>query len=183
MITRRRFLTAAGAAAGLVLMPSGYRGASGAGRLRSLPHPLYREPIADPTSIPRFVQPLAVPDELGMRIDATAGGIVSLSMAETTQDVLGLGMPTAVFGYGPAGRPVSWPGPTIVARRDHPLEVRWLNRLPTHHLLPVDPTLHWAFSHNGHSIATAGVPAVPHLHGGHIDDTYDGGPEQWFTAS
>src|SRR5437899_2393861 len=70
MITRRRFLAAAGATAGLVLMPSGYRGASAARRLRSMPHPLYREPIADPTSIPRFVQPLAVPDELGMRIDA-----------------------------------------------------------------------------------------------------------------
>jgi spore coat protein A len=157
--------------------------ASSAGRLRSVRHPLYREPIADPTAIPKFIQPLAVPEELGMRIDATAGGILSMAMAETVQDVLGLGIGTPVWGYGLAGGPVTWPGPTVVASRDRPLQVRWVNRLPNRHLAPVDGTLHWAFSHNGHSIRTAGVPAVPHLHGGHVDAAYDGGPEQWFTAA
>ncbi len=184
-MNRRRFLASLGtAAAGLWLMPSGLRmaGAS-AGRLRSLPHPLYREPIADPTAIPKFVQPLAVPGELGMRIDATAGGALSMAMAETVQDVLGLGIGTPVWGYGLAGHPVTWPGPTVVARRGRPLQVRWINQLPNRHLAPVDHTLHWAYSHNGHSIQTAGVPAVPHLHGGHVDAAYDGGPEQWFTAA
>jgi len=186
MTTRRRFLASLGTtAAGLLLMPprQWIAVASSAGRLRSLPHPLYREPIADPTSIPRFVQPLAVPGELGMRIDATAGGLLSMTMAETVQDVLGLGIGTPVWGYGLAGRPVTWPGPTVVAGRDRPLQVRWVNRLPNRHLAPVDGTLHWAFSHNGHSIRTAGVPTVPHLHGGHVDAAYDGGPEQWFTAT
>ena len=64
MTTRRRFLASLGTtAAGLLLMPprQWIAVASSAGRLRSLPHPLYREPIADPTAIPRFVQPLAVP--------------------------------------------------------------------------------------------------------------------------
>ncbi|MDQ1503186.1 MAG: spore coat protein manganese oxidase, partial [Actinomycetota bacterium] len=184
--TRRRFLASLGTtAAGLLLVPSRQwlAVASSAGRLRAIPHPLFREPIADPTAIPRFVQPLAVPGELGTRIDATAGGVLSMTMAETVQDVLGLGIGTPVWGYGLAGRPVTWPGPTVMAARDRPLQVRWVNRLPKRHLAPVDGTLHWAFSHNGHSIRTAGVPAVPHLHGGHVDPAYDGGPEQWFTAA
>ena len=185
-MTRRRFLASLGTtAAGLLLMPSTplIAGAASAGRLRSVPHPLYREPIADPTAIPKFVQPLAVPQELGMRIDATGGDDLTMTMAETTQDVLGVGIGTPVWGYGLAGRPVSWPGPTVVARRDRPLQVRWVNRLPNRHIGPVDRTLHWAYSHNGHSLQTAGVPAVPHLHGGHLDAAYDGGPEQWFTAN
>jgi spore coat protein A, manganese oxidase len=186
MMTRRRFLTSLGTtAAGLLLAPSGLRiaSASSAGRLRPMRHPLYREPIADPTSIPKFVQPLAVPGELGMRIDATAGGVLSMTMAETVQDVLGLGIGTPVWGYGLAGRSVTWPGPTVVARRDRPLQVQWVNQLPERHLAPVDHTLHSAYSHNGHALQAAGVPAVPHLHGGHVDAASDGGPEQWFTAT
>jgi spore coat protein A len=125
---------------------------------------------------------LAVPADLGLRVDATAGGAYPIVMGEAVQDVLGIGLPTPVWGYGRAGTNVSYPGPTLVARRDHPVEVRWDNRLPAGHLAPVDTTLHWAFSHNGRSIAEAGVPAVAHLHGGHVDAAFDGGPEQWFTA-
>ncbi|MDQ1505952.1 MAG: spore coat protein manganese oxidase [Actinomycetota bacterium] len=184
MINRRRFLGSLGAAGAAVLLtpylPAG-RAARGE-RLRAVPHPLYREPIADPNAIPRFVQPLAVPAERGLRVNATAGGAYPFVMGETVQDVLGVGLPTAVWGYGRAGTDVSYPGPTVVARRDHPIELRWANHLPKRHLLPVDTTLHWAFGHNGLSIAEAGVPAVAHLHGGHVDAAFDGGPEQWFTA-
>ncbi|MDQ3946857.1 MAG: multicopper oxidase domain-containing protein [Actinomycetota bacterium] len=183
-VSRRRFLGGVGATAlGLLWVPSGARvGVSSARRLRAIPHPQYREPIADPTAIPRFVQPLAVPAELGTRLDLTAGGSVSIEMAETTADVLGVGLATPMWGYGPVGRDPTSPGPTIVAHRDRPVEVRWANRLPTRHLAPVDTTLHWAYSHQQHSIAEAGVPAVVHLHGGHVDAAFDGGPEQWFTA-
>lgn len=169
--TRRRFLASLGAAgAGLLLGPSLPAGrAAGAGHLPARRDPLYREPIADPDAIPRFVQPLAVPADLGLRVDATPGGAYPIVMGEAVQDVLGVGLPTPVWGYGPPGANVSYPGPTLVARRDHPIEVRWDNRLPAGHLAPVDTTLHWAFSHNGRSIAEAGVPAVAHLHGGHVD--------------
>jgi spore coat protein A len=172
-------------AAGLMLVPPRRWAtlASSAGRLRPMRHPFYREPIADPTAIPKFVQPLAVPGELGTRIDATTGGALSVTMAETEQDVLGVGIATPVWGYGVAGHPVTWPGPTVVARRDRPLQVRWVNRLPPRHLAPVDHTLHSAYSHRGHSPDAAGVPAVPHLHGGHVDADSDGGPEAWFTAT
>jgi spore coat protein A len=71
----------------------------------------------------------------------------------------------------------------VVARRDRPLQVKWVNRLPQHHLAPVDHSLHGAYSHHGHSLESAGVPAVPHLHGGHVNADSDGGPEAWFTAT
>jgi spore coat protein A, manganese oxidase len=182
--TRRQFLGSLGAAGAAVLVTPYLRvGRAGRGdRLPALRHPLYRQPIADPNAIPRFVQPLAVPADRGLRIDATAGGAYPVVMGTTSQDVLGVGLPTPVWGYGRAGTDVSYPGPTIVARRDHPIEVRWANHLPERHLAPVDTTLHWAYSHNGRSIAEAGVPAVAHLHGGHVDAAFDGGPEQWFTA-
>ncbi|HEY0398238.1 MAG TPA: twin-arginine translocation signal domain-containing protein, partial [Acidimicrobiia bacterium] len=76
MINRRRFLGSLGAAgAAAVLTPYLPVGRAARGdRLRAVPHPLYREPLADPNAIPRFVQPLAVPAERGLRVDATAGG-------------------------------------------------------------------------------------------------------------
>jgi len=184
MRSRRQFLAALGAAgAGLFLAPSVRSGwAFGAAQLRAVRHPLYREPIADPESIPRFVQPVLVPAQDGLRVDATAGGSYPMAMGETVQDVLGVGIGTAVWGYGQAASSVSFPGPTIVARQDRPVEVRWRNGLPTRTLGPVDPSVHWAFAHNGLSIDETGVPAVVHLHGGHVDPAFDGGPEQWFTA-
>ncbi|HEY4410709.1 MAG TPA: multicopper oxidase [Acidimicrobiia bacterium] len=125
---------------------------------------------------------MAVPAELGLRIDLTGGGAYPITMGETVQDVLGVGLPTPVWGYGPSASALSYPGPTLISRRGRPAEVGWTNRLPDRHLLPVDTTVHWAFSHDGRSIADAGVPAVAHLHGGHVAADSDGGPEQWFTA-
>src|SRR5207237_10666137 len=111
-MTRRRFLAAAGmTAAGMVLIPSRQWAAvaSSAGRLRSMRHPFYREPIADPPAIPQFAQPPAAPGELGVRIDATAGGALALTMAEAVQDVIGVGLGTPVWGYGLSGGPVACP--------------------------------------------------------------------------
>jgi len=182
--SRRRFLGSLGTAAAAALLAPHVAAArvAGGGRLPALIDPLYGQPIADPNAIPRFVQPLLVPAQQGLRIDATAGGAHRIVMAETVQDVLGVGLGTPVWGYGRTGADVSYPGPTLVARRGRPIRVEWSNRLPRRHLGPVDTTLHWAFSHNGLSIAEAGVPAVAHLHGGHVDAAFDGGPEQWFTA-
>src|SRR4051812_21629269 len=179
MITRRRFLASTGGAAlGLALPPLGSRNPPTSGRLRPMLHPLFREPIADPASIPRFVQPLTVPAEQRMRIDATRGGVLGLRMAETTQDVLGLGIPTPIFGYGRLDGPVTWPGPTVVARSGRPLVVRWHNQLPKPPPAPVDSTAPWAFGGHGQSVAKAGLPGVPPLPGGHVDAGYDGGPDQ-----
>ena len=77
--------------------------------------------------------------------------------------------------------------------------MRWINQLVTSggnfrpHLLPVDPTLHWANPPGGNSgrdmrpefKTTPGpyrgpVPLVTHLHGAHVEEQYDGYPEAWY---
>ena len=65
------------------------------------------------------------------------------------------------------------PGPTIMATRNHPVSVDWVNRLPVKHRLAIDHTLAGAGS---------GVPetrGVIHLHGGHVAPDSDGHPEAW----
>jgi spore coat protein A len=102
--------------------------------------------------------------------------------------VTGEALTTRVWGYASNGQAATWPGRTFVAQRDVPVEVFWQNKLSTEHLLPVDPSVHWAYSPHddgsgyGHrSIAVDGVPVVAHLHGGHSDSAYDGLPEAWFS--
>ena len=77
--------------------------------------------------------------------------------------------PTRLWGFGSSS-----PGPTIEARRGHPVSVEWVNELPARHFLPIDRSLHGA---------GPGVPAVRtviHLHGGRVPPESDGYPENWF---
>lgn len=100
-------------------------------------------------------------------------------------------VPTTVWGYGENGRGVTWPGRTIERHvNDAPLEITWQNKLidsagnPLPHLLPVDVSLHWAYSLHGYeqySIEKNGVPLVPHVHGGRNDSPSDGNPEYFFS--
>ena len=81
---------------------------------------------------PKFVNPLPVIQNLGLRIDLTQGttDALAVNMRETTQD-LGLttlgGVPlmTRVWGYQFPGLPVTYPGATIVAMRDAPVQILW----------------------------------------------------------
>ncbi len=115
-------------------------------------------------------------------------------------------VPTTVWGYGDK-QFYTWPGRTFQVRSHEPLEVKWENRLidaaglPLPYLITgkdntaigfgdytgrsvVDTNLHWAYSLHGYtqySIATNGVPIVPHVHGGHTDFQFDGNPEFFFS--
>ncbi|MGD8858096.1 MAG: multicopper oxidase domain-containing protein [Chloroflexota bacterium] len=93
---------------------------------------------------------------------------------------------TTIWGYGyDDARGVTWPGRTFQVQSGIPTTVRWNNDLrqgnkPLEHLLPVDTSLHWAYSLPGYeqySIKNNGVPIVTHLHGGHTDFQFDGNPE------
>jgi FtsP/CotA-like multicopper oxidase with cupredoxin domain len=100
-------------------------------------------------------------------------------------------VPTPVWGYGYNNIGFTWPGRTFEVMSGMPVEVTWENKLvdpvtglPLPHLLPVDTSLHWAYSLHGYmanSIAADGVPGVAHLHGGHTDWQYDGNPEFFFS--
>ena len=144
----------------------------------------------DPVLVPKFTNDLPVIKDLGLRIDLTEGTPknYSVKMEETTQDLLGVvGLPpTKVWGYRFPGLPATYPGATIVAMRDIPVDIKWKNNLPGH-FLPVDVSLHMAHPSNLKTIpairrwyANGNVPTVAHLHGGHTESASDGLPEAWF---
>lgn len=145
------------------------------------------QPLLDPVTHPKYLDPVPVPSV----IDATTGQHFEMQMNETVQwlglrDVANGNAPlmTTVWGYGLAGGPVTYPGPTFLAKERVEITVTWNNNLPPYnsgfpglggHLLPVDPTLHMAHPMMG------GIPAVTHLHGGHTESASDGLPEAWYT--
>lgn len=139
--------------------------------------------LLNPKTQPQFVNPLPIPSI----IDGSNGGLFTISVSQFEQ-WLGLRNPstgqrmlTQVWGYNQA-----YPGPTILARKNTPINVFWRNDLvdgrnrPLPHLLPIDPTIDWALK-GVSNWRNAGVPVVTHLHGGHTESASDGLPEAWFT--
>ena len=146
------------------------------------------------TSIAQFVDPLPV-------LHVTSATDLTLVMTEFQSPVMPTGFQPAsgtytgtwVWGYRDlAGQTSStYINPVVLATRDVATTIRWRNDLPgtsASHLVfwrnSVDSTLHWADPHGmGHGMGQydGPVPAVPHLHGGEIPPTIDGGPEAWFT--
>ena len=141
-------------------------------------------PTLDPALLPKFVTPLLVPPVM-----PRAGTLVlpggkpadyyEISMRQIAQQILPAGQPaTTVWGYG-AVRSASKkgllihnaPSLTIEAEWKRPVRVKWINELrldpadPSSpflpHLLPVDPTLHWANPPGG--VAGRGLWAIVSL--------------------
>ena len=144
--------------------------------------PVQAQTFLDPTTQPQFVNPLPIPSV----INAYDGKPLTIGITQYEQD-LGLINPltnqplkTKVWGYNG-----QYPGPTILARKGLPLDIRWENNLVNEnivlpHLLAIDATVHWAFM-GIKDWQTLGVPTVTHLHGGHTESASDGLPEAWFT--
>jgi len=189
MITRRDFLKLSGVSS-LAL----YLAARGNPLMKVLAETA-RVGLSDPFLQPKFANP--VPNaadpafsfkgkknkytvEIGPAVQQT-GLIDPLTMTPLN---------TPVFGYGESGV-YTWPGKTIFANSGEPVEVKWKNKLldpvtglPLNHLLPVDTSLHWAYSLPGYeafSIPVDGIPIIAHLHGGHNDFQFDGNPEFFFS--
>src|SRR5687768_5299718 len=117
----------------------------------------------DPMAVPKFVTPMLIPPVMPRAdiLNARGGKPVDyyeISMKQITQQILPAGLPqTTVWGYGAVsgmGRaPLlvhNAPSLTIEAQVNRPVRIKWINDLKDEngnylpHLLPVDPTLHWA---------------------------------------
>ncbi len=124
---------------------------------------------------------------LPRRIDTLHRTHLTLDINETEQflglyDGAGAPLSTTVWGYG-NGANVTYPGPTIVAYEDNPIDIKWKNKLPTDgHLLPIDDSIHLVQPIRK-TLDAGYTPTVTHLHGGHTEAASDGGPEQWFTQT
>lgn len=167
----------------------------------------------DPKIISKYVNQLVVPPVYIPQIikDPITGKIIShnytISVSQFRQQLLPLKFPmTTVWGYG--GNAVKYlygdmrskfrnaPGATFEAIRGIPINIQWINNLTGPHLLPVDPTLHWADPNSLGMVDPASVPQFPpglpkaqfpvpivtHLHGGENHSIFDGHPDAWFTA-
>jgi spore coat protein A, manganese oxidase len=162
----------------------------------------------DPETISKYQMPLIIPPAMPRTGKITLKGGKSadyyeIAVRQFQQQVLPPGMPhTTVWSYGSANHPDSfnYPAFTIEARWCAPVRVKWINDLKDPvtgnflpHLLPVDPTLHWANPSGGTDdrdmtptfTSTPGpytgpVPIVTHLHGGHSAQESDGYPTAWY---
>jgi len=172
-------------------------------------------------NIPQFVQPLPLLGGAGFEVlNGTAP--LTISMEEFDARILppgtfapGVQPLTRVWGYTSSTNPISGPretylGPVIVAQRNVPMQITWVNNLgstDTTGLMfwknATDQTLHWADPLNDEanqgamdSIMNPGqppappwsqnysgpIPAVVHLHGGEVPPELDGGPDAWFMS-
>ncbi len=209
-ISRRDFLRVASVAgAGLVLV----------GQIRGRP---FRIPVAHmtvpggtlaPGDIPKYVTPLLIPPVMPRAGTIRMSGgkqadYYEISMRQFDQQVLPSPLPaTTLWGYGAleARKPRGLlahnaPSLTIEASHNRPVRVKWINDLvdtdgtALPHLLPVDPTLHWANPPGGTddrdtrphfdetpTAYTGPVPIVTHVHGAiGVGDESDGYTEAWY---
>ncbi|MFI6448625.1 multicopper oxidase family protein [Kitasatospora sp. NPDC050543] len=214
-MSRRQLLWAATAAVGVGAAAAGVR-LSGSARPPAadpaLPLPGHAghsarsaqraQDALDPAQVPKYLTPLVVLPAMPYRSAAGDRDEYEIAVRQFTQQILPPGMPaTTVWGYGATDQPASFhcPAFTLEARADRPVRILLANQLYDEqrnflpHLLPVDPTLHWANPPGGASgrdsrttfTATPGpyrgpVPIVAHLHGGHSRAEADGYPEAWY---
>ena len=181
----------------------------------------------NPNLIPKYQTPLLIPPVMPKAGTIAAKGgknidYYEIAVRQFQQQILPAGMPaTTVWGYGPnpatvQGGPViiNAPSLSIEAKAGRPVRIKWINELVDAnggflpHLLPVDPTLHWANPPGGTTMRdmrpdftgktyvplaeftdpetqytqyTGPVPIVTHVHGAvGVGEESDGYAEAWY---
>jgi FtsP/CotA-like multicopper oxidase with cupredoxin domain len=206
-VSRRTFIKAVGGAgAGFVLFANLPGGVTRA--LAAIPGG-----TLDPETVAKYQTPLLIPPVMPRAdvIESRRGqhtDYYEISVRQFSQQILPAGMPaTTVWGYGAVRAQGNQklllhhaPSLTIEAANDRPVRVKWINELVDAnggflpHLLPVDPTLHWANPPGGQAGRdtrptftetpgryTGPVPLVTHVHGAvGVGDESDGYAEAWY---
>jgi FtsP/CotA-like multicopper oxidase with cupredoxin domain len=167
----------------------------------------------DPADVLKYATPMLIPPVMPRAGTITMPGgkpadYYEISVKQISQQILPSPLPeTTVWGYG-AVRSASRrglllhnaPSLTIESKWNRPVRIKWINALVDAngdhlpHLLPVDPTLHWANPPGGDAGRdsrppfpstpgpyTGPVPVVTHLHGAAgVGDESDGYAEAWY---
>lgn len=171
MTTRRTFLkvgTLAGA--GLLLgMPRAWGASGSSAAIRKFVVPL---PGLGPTGIP-----VAAPDTTsypGVDYYKITMGQFKQNLHPDLPDTTFWGYADVTHGEAPNFR---YLGGTIVAHKNRPVRISFMNQLPNKHPLPIDHSL------MGAEVDQPVNRAAPHLHGGFVSWVSDGGPKTWFTPN
>jgi FtsP/CotA-like multicopper oxidase with cupredoxin domain len=167
----------------------------------------------DPGAVSKFVTPILIPPVMPKAATIKQRGRANIdyyeiSMRQFAQQILPAGLPaTTVWGYGAVAAADkrglllhNAPSLTIEAQHNQAVRIKWINQLVDAngnylpHLLPVDPTLHWANPPGGMDGRdtrptftetpgryTGPVPMVTHVHGAvAVGDESDGYAEAWY---
>ena len=181
----------------------------------------------EPAAVPKYVTPLLIPPVMPVaaKLIQPSGKSVDyyeISMRQISQRILPAPWPaTTVWGYGAVAAADkrgllihNAPSLTIEAKWNAPVRIKWINELVgidgryLPHLLPVDPTLHWANPPGGmlqrdmrpdftgkdyvplaeftdpntqYTQYMGPVPMVSHVHGAvGVGDESDGYAEAWY---
>jgi spore coat protein A, manganese oxidase len=126
----------------------------------------------NPLTLTKYIDPLPIP---GIA-QPVAPNYYEIGAYQIQQQLHSQLPPTTVFAYGTSLATAGYPGPTIVAQRGVPIQIKWLNFLGMTHPLSYafDPTIPAA-------VSTTGVPIATHVHGAEVEPQSDGGPMTWFT--
>ncbi|HEY0936690.1 MAG TPA: multicopper oxidase domain-containing protein [Trebonia sp.] len=156
----------------------------------------------DATTIPQFGTQLYILPAMPVTSASPSVDSYVIAARPFKQQMLPKGFPsTTVFGFGSNEHSSTFHSPsfTIEASVNRRTQVTWDNQLVNSagkyvsHILPVDPTLHWANPGGGTAhrdsvpsfsktpgLYKGPVPLVVHMHGAHVHGDSDGFPETWY---
>jgi FtsP/CotA-like multicopper oxidase with cupredoxin domain len=136
--------------------------------------------------------PVAVPEIWPATATAPEADYYVIALQQYTQKMHSDLPPTTLRGYvqlnGPSPAPISYLGPLIIAQKDRPVRIKFINQLPTgtggNLFIPVDTTVMGAgMGPNGGTEVYKENRATLHLHGGNTPWISDGTPHQWTTPA
>ncbi len=170
-----------------------------------------------PDLVAKYVLPLIKPPAMPLSKGSNKNkDKYNIAVRQFNQQILPPGLPeTTVWSYGSTDFPgtvaeggtFNYPAFTIEAKWNKTVQVQWMNELvdaagnPLPHLLPVDPTLHWAnpigmrdrrpspadtaywqhpYLQGPNGGYTGPVPIITHVHGAHTTEDSDGYAEAWY---
>jgi spore coat protein A len=189
MLTRRQFLKVGSIIGASAMMPQIMREAPALQASARHASAMRMRAVASSPTLSKFAQnlrgvgpggiPVAIPDGARQYGRFVTADHYTIDIDEFTDTLHPDLSPTTLWGYNPesalgeSGVPApKHLGGIVIAQRGRPTQITFHNKLPNHHILPVDTSI----------MGAEGAPnrTAVHLHGGYVPWVTDGGPFAWW---